>query len=416
MKKYLLFFIAVMSMFIVTVNAKIRDIKLITEYNTGYKSYYINDDFIVLVDPFNEKDSETIAINAFGHKLYGIDYPVFLHDDNYMYTYFMAKKSESLTEYTILKYDKKTGKELKRLVVPYDKEMNIQLIFFNENGIVFRDWWDNDCFVVDKDLNGYTEPEVTSELLQNVPYVYKSAYEVKGDEYERVMTFLSEDFSRSEFPFNKVVKYGDLYYTIILKPGNIYSIVVADLNLTEYKMMPISYENAPAKSGKTTYNYQVMDFAVTQDNLVVVSKGTSSCPVVYSIGEHLGDVCDANNIVQIYNVIYDVKTKTSGHGKINVSRSIGENGEEVLFEIVPDEGYALGDVLVTDSTGKMVKFASNKFTMPSADVVIEAKFIKAPINPGTTAFINFNIILAIICLGLFIVGKKNLKKLNRYDV
>ena len=94
--------------------------------------------------------------------------------------------------------------------------------------------------------------------------------------------------------------------------------------------------------------------------------------------------CKTNH--QVYYLYHKISTKvTNGKGKIEV---IGEQkvGEPVTFKVTPEKGYVLSKVLVTDANGKTVVFTNNVFTMPNADVTIEAIFVKEsiiPINPDT---------------------------------
>lgn len=94
--------------------------------------------------------------------------------------------------------------------------------------------------------------------------------------------------------------------------------------------------------------------------------------------------CESNH--QVYYLFRNIETKvTQGKGKIEV---IGKQrpGEPVTFKVTPEKGYVLSKVLVTDANGKTVVFTNNVFTMPNADVTIEAIFVKEsiiPINPDT---------------------------------
>lgn len=111
-----------------------------------------------------------------------------------------------------------------------------------------------------------------------------------------------------------------------------------------------------------------------------------------------------------YDFPYLIKTQTDGNGFIEtIDSSI--SGEEVVFTITPKEGFVLGVVKVIDSDGNVVTFTDYKFTMPSADVKIEATFI--PENPDTADFV---IVIAVSCLILgclwFILSFNKMKVLK----
>lgn len=108
---------------------------------------------------------------------------------------------------------------------------------------------------------------------------------------------------------------------------------------------------------------------------------------------------------------YNIVTTTTGKGTINVKPS-AFGGESVTFEIVPEKGYVLGVVKVTDANGNVLTFTSNTFTMPNADVTIEVTFL--PENPNTSSK-NIIILFGILAFGgisLYI----NLKKLEKEKI
>lgn len=80
---------------------------------------------------------------------------------------------------------------------------------------------------------------------------------------------------------------------------------------------------------------------------------------------------------------YEIHKSINGEGTIEVIES-SKPGEAITFKITPKEGYVLGEVKVTDANGNVVVFTDYTFTMPSADVKIEATFIKEETNPITS--------------------------------
>ena len=105
---------------------------------------------------------------------------------------------------------------------------------------------------------------------------------------------------------------------------------------------------------------------------------------------------------------YNIITKTDGNGTITPSKNFSSSGEDVTFTVTPNKGYVLGEVKVTDSAGNIIIFTDYTFTMPSADVTIEAHFTKVVPNPPTSAI---NIGITIILCGIsFMISKKYMKK------
>ncbi len=101
-----------------------------------------------------------------------------------------------------------------------------------------------------------------------------------------------------------------------------------------------------------------------------------------------------HTIIIKLNMDYAIETKVvEGKGTI---KAIGRSasGEGIVFEVVPEKGYVLSEVKVTDANGNVITFTDYKFTMPSADVLIEAKFI--PENPNTLDAVLISIPFIII--------------------
>ena len=81
-----------------------------------------------------------------------------------------------------------------------------------------------------------------------------------------------------------------------------------------------------------------------------------------------------HTIIFKYSNSYNINTKVAGQGKIKVDTTTAASGEGVTFTVEPEEGYVLSAVKVTDANGNVIEFHDYTFTMPSADVTIEAVF------------------------------------------
>lgn len=123
-------------------------------------------------------------------------------------------------------------------------------------------------------------------------------------------------------------------------------------------------------------------------------------------GEYEDDYTMTAEVIY-FNIIHNVYTKTDGNGSIEVNKVEAEWGDAIEFTITPKEGYVLGVVKVTDSDGNTMEFTDYKFTMPNADVIIEATFYVK--NPETYAFIGIAIIAILAgSIALFYTSKKKL--------
>ena len=108
------------------------------------------------------------------------------------------------------------------------------------------------------------------------------------------------------------------------------------------------------------------------------------------------------------DLIYTITTKTDGNGSITPSAETEHSGNEVTFVVTPNEGFELKEVKVTDSNGNTITFTDYKFTMPDANVVIEAIFVAE--NPETSDILILSCIV-IIFLGT-VLTYINIKKMN----
>ena len=104
------------------------------------------------------------------------------------------------------------------------------------------------------------------------------------------------------------------------------------------------------------------------------------------------------------------------HLSLEGVKILDSNGKEITFVVKPKEGYLLDNVKVTDSYGNVITFTDYTFTMPSADVTIEATFNPIPVetppvveNPLTSDTIIWCLIAIIAgSIGTFI----NIKKMS----
>lgn len=78
---------------------------------------------------------------------------------------------------------------------------------------------------------------------------------------------------------------------------------------------------------------------------------------------------------------YEIFTDDSDHGALDVDRYATE-GEKVTITVLPDDGYALDEIVITDKHSEEIDFVDNgdgtiTFTMPSGDVTITATFAES---------------------------------------
>ena len=107
--------------------------------------------------------------------------------------------------------------------------------------------------------------------------------------------------------------------------------------------------------------------------------------------------------------VYNILSETDGNGRVSVVDS-ASFGSDVTFEVIPNDGFEIDKVYVTDSNNNLLVFTKNKFTMPSADVIVSVSFKKSIKNPITSDYIIFTV----IALVLMLIAVNNMKK--NYDM
>ena len=106
------------------------------------------------------------------------------------------------------------------------------------------------------------------------------------------------------------------------------------------------------------------------------------------------------------DIIYNIVTKTDGNGTVVASASTARGDENITFIVTPNKGYKLDYIAVTDDNGNTIIFEDYKFTMPNANVTIEAKFVAE--NPDTVD--NIGLYIAMFGIGAALMGLVIAKK------
>ena len=86
--------------------------------------------------------------------------------------------------------------------------------------------------------------------------------------------------------------------------------------------------------------------------------------------------------------LYPPTVEPNEDGTVTVSPANPAEGETVTVTATPEEGYAVGEIIVTDKNGNPVKVTDNgngtySFTQPAADVTIKVVFKDATVVPFT---------------------------------
>ena len=419
MKKIILFVILILLLPTIA-KAELRELRLEKQYNTGYSNvYYMGDYYLLTRGIYNSYESPAFAaMDLDGNYIYekgGNTYYEVLFDYEYIYYLYAIGNVNEEYDLHLEKYNPKNGDKIDEIIIHNTAPLYYSHELINYEGSIGIDPHHSLSrdFIVKKDLTEYEEvDELNSQglypLNPNINYLSEDTGEVFFD-------YLGE---------NNISTY-DLIGIAILSNGYYYTttnnydseikanIIYANEDLTEYDLIPINNSNLYNGANAPDDRIKIVDIAPKNGSLYLSFRYSEGCELAYNPTERFGGNCEDDTYVQVYKLIYKVETRTDGNGEIKVSGNIANEEDEVTFEVIPNKGYVLSEVKVTDAEGNTVTFTDNKFTMPSSDVLIEAVFI--PINPNTKDLINICIVVFIISAVAYVLSstmKRNKKLTN----
>ncbi len=422
MKKRLLFTLLILLLLLpFIVKAELRETKLIKQYNTGYSNiYYMGDYFLLTYGIYKENSSDNYLFATMdyeGNYIYEEEgeayFSKIFFDNEYLYELYTEQQTDRTYNMKIVKYNPKTGEKISNTTIP-----NVDSFGYNYSFNNYKDYIGIDShgpsgtdYILKKDLSGYqivTNFDNYNEIQSyNPPINYLSKTQSKN-----FYDYLKNNNINEDTLSFKSLLIGNQYYTFT-KSSNmnevVPNIIYADKNLTDYELLSVNNKDLYDGTKVSSDHLLINDIIPYNDKLVVVFTFGGECILAHDASNRFGNNCVNDSYVQIYNTSYVIATKTDGNGEIKVSTNIADSGTGVTFEIIPKEGYVLSEVKVTDSEGNVVTFTDYKFTMPSADVTIEAKF--AIVSPKTGYLISTTVILTLsIALGIIVLIIHSSKK------
>ncbi len=108
-------------------------------------------------------------------------------------------------------------------------------------------------------------------------------------------------------------------------------------------------------------------------------------------------------------IVHNVKVQENAKNGAVSSVQTAVEGEEVTVNAVPEEGYELSKIVVTDAEGNEVTVTNGKFIMPTSDVTVSATFVAAT-NPQTGDNIVTYIVMGVVSMVLVGISALYLKK------
>lgn len=266
---------------------------------------------------------------------------------------------------------------------------------------------------------GITEPMyMTGEIDENAysTYFYDITYYDDDDAYYYLdaynYTLESEGFNIVDINTLTVGELNELVKSITSKElplaewyENATETKYNQMTGSDYLVLGSIKESIPSEYSwlwGTTYWLRTMDDSY---NLFFVDTLGELCSTYYcqpAVGAGLRPVVT----ISAKDLIYSVTTKTDGNGIIESTHVHAEKGEIIKFVITPNEGYVLSEVKVTDEKGNVITFTENTFTMPEANVTIEATFTVENSETSTSNIVIATILLIISCTIFYKFKKK----------
>ncbi len=409
-------FITLLLLFIpFIVKAELKELRLIDQYNTGYRDiYYMGDYFLLMNDVYEEnKDYAFAAMDINGNYLYEHENingsRKLLFDYEYVYVLYVININ-GIKHLYLEKYNPKTGELLSDIVIenveyyawdyniyPYEGYIGIKSPNYNKNNYIIPN--DFSSYQPVTNFNGYTE-----RIIENPYHNY-----ISESDNNRLYDYLENNHIELDTLSGKSILVGNYYYTYTkgnkeIKPN----LIMIDKDYEDYELKSILNKDFYDGSKVEEDRLEVTDLYEYDGKVIAVLEYNGMCITAQNASERYGDGCTTNTYIQIYKPIYNVYTKTDGNGEVKASQNTADTGEGITFEVIPNKGYVLSEVKVTDSEGNVVTFTDYKFTMPSSDVTIEAVFV--PENPNTKSFIGYIAIILIISILSITISINEIKR------
>lgn len=252
--------------------------------------------------------------------------------------------------------------------------------------------------------------------------MYKNGEEVQPNAAVKVMIPLSSKFKSANPESIKVFRHNEdgtltdmqaevidgyaifvtdhfSYYSIVAETGisvsnislNAYNLQMNFPNATEKLIAIIIPDNSTNKTivwhsdnpGVATVNSDGVVTAVSNGIAVITATTedggyTAACTVSVSISSMSDDENSGDNSEINYSISISTKDE---NGSITIRPTRAQRGETVTITAIPDPGYEVGEIIVTDRNGREITVRSEggnryTFTMPSSQAKVSATFMQ----------------------------------------
>ena len=281
--------------------------------------------------------------------------------------------------------------------------------------------------ILNKEIGEFSDYSFEYEKLENNYFaLYVTWYDYSAEDTVKIYEFRYYDSSKKLLIEESYKKFDDLdkiYDSFLLNNNlgflalieNNFYLVFLDENFNVTSKINTKFSNLDFNGGfvKILNNGIYVKFYEIMGTPCGIESVVDSESTMLGFPDTSAGYCKhySNVGFQYYEFPFLIETKTDGNGTLVSSKKISDYGEEITFTVQPNKGYTLEKVIVTDKNGNVVTFTDNTFTMPSADVIIEATFL--PENPPTSDLIVMIVsFLGIFCLIICVLSSKKMEFLN----
>ncbi len=420
-------------------------------YDSTTKKYNHRATYYLFDKDLNLIDSHEITAEA---ATYSSSYQLYMYQNtNGIFTSYASKYYKIDEEFNFADSESKYSYNNKTLPLEekIEPNINLQALYYSsflvdeQRELLYEELAEeyDDFYIYPTYDTHYDEEKETLTIVVNwnyiiyetQGYIYKTETELmvyvgENLELKNRIKILDEETVKNIYEPNAVMDVTDEYITIGVTSGGVTKVFFYDHNynlVKEFKTKntgKYAIQKTEYKDGRLLLIYsepqpeeESISKGATTDNVFINSSSIKNFPSAKFIAGpdyHAGLYAAGDAmIVEYYEAPFNIVTKTDGNGTVTATQKQADSGEEVEFEVKPNEGYVLGEVKVIDKDGNVIIFTDYKFTMPSADVTIEATFNKIEKNPETAdILITLFIIAAIISIGFIIKNKKKMEWMN----
>ncbi len=285
-----------------------------------------------------------------------------------------------------------------------DENLNVSEISFsslgsdNIKGILKGDYYlihfNSEINNTSEKENHYYESTYLEDKYIIVGTNYNSFYnEENSNDYKGILTIIDKD--------------GNLITNEINEDYSFYS----NIQVVKDKLIVLAHTEYYENSYILTYDF---NGNLISEEILDVDEG-SQIYKMYKVGNNIvfsafrrpKTIAFTSNLL-FYSFNLNIIKEDNAFGTIEIPET-STPYSKVSFNVVPNSGYEVDNIIVKDSQGEIIKISNNSFIMPENDVIIKINYKEIISNPET---IDYIILISLSLLLITIVTIKLYKKMS----